>query len=59
MSQYKKSKMYNWAQCAVLETTNLTTPTKLEILRLLMQDEDVALFTEEQEAKKECEDETV
>lgn len=44
----KKSQIYNWAQCAVLEANNLTTPTKLEMLRELMNAEDLALYTEKE-----------
>lgn len=49
----KKSEMYKYAQCAVVDVPNLTTLTKLEILRVLMEQEDVALYVEEQEAKKQ------
>ena len=48
----KKSEMYKYAQCAVVDVPNLTTLSKLEILRELMAKEDVALFVEEQEEKE-------
>lgn len=48
----KKSEMYKYAQCAVVDIDNLTTLTKLEILRELMKMEDVSKFTEEQEEKE-------
>ena len=48
----KTSVLYRMAQIAVLESKSLTEHTKLEILRELMDKEDVALFVEEQEAKE-------
>lgn len=58
----KKSELYQYAQCAVVDTPNLTTLTKLDILRLLFADEDLELYKErkaEEEAKKEKADEAV
>lgn len=52
----KKSEMYKYAQCAVVDVPNLTTLTKLEILRVLMEQEDLALFVEDQEKKKKAVD---
>lgn len=52
----KKSEMYKYAQCAVVDVPNLTTLTKLEILRELMDKEDVALFCEKQEAKEKADE---
>ncbi len=49
----KKSLMYEYAQCAVVDSPNLTTPTKLEILRELMRREDLELYSEKQEEKSE------
>lgn len=50
----KKSEMYKYAQCAVVDIANhLTTLTKLEILRELMAQEDLALFVESQEETDE------
>ncbi len=48
----KKSEMYKMAQCAVVDVPNLTTLTKLEILRELMAKEDLALFTEKEKGLK-------
>ena len=48
----KKSEMYKYAQCAVVDVPNLTTLTKLEILRELMKQEDVERFCEEREEKE-------
>ena len=50
----KKSLMYEYAQCAVLESPNLTTLTKLEVLRELMAREDTAKFVEQQEKANEA-----
>ena len=52
----KKSGMYKMAQCAVVDAPNLTTLTKLEILRELMCKEDVARFCENQEAKEKADE---
>jgi hypothetical protein len=48
----KKSEIYQYAQCAIIDSPNLMTMTKLEVLRELMAKEDVALFVEQQEAEK-------
>ena len=53
----KKSQMYQWAQCAVLESPNMTTMTKLDILRVLFGDEDIELYREKQEAEKKAQEE--
>lgn len=50
----KKSEMYRVAQIAVLETCQVSAGTKLEILRELMNKEDVAKFVEEQEEKEKA-----
>lgn len=58
----KKSELYQYAQCAVVDSPNLTTLTKLDILRLLFADENLELYKErkaEEEAKKEKADEAV
>ena len=49
----KKSEMYKYAQCAIVDSPNICTLTKLEVLRELMDKEDVALFCEKQEEKEE------
>jgi hypothetical protein len=48
----KKSEIYKYAQCAVVDVPNLTTLSKLEVLRELMSQEDLALFCEKQEEEK-------
>jgi hypothetical protein len=48
----KKSEAYNLAQTAVLLSPCIAPERKLEVLRVLMSDEDVALFTEKREAQK-------
>lgn len=48
----KKREIYKLAQVAVIES-ELPGYTKLEILRELMQQEDLARYCEEQEAAKE------
>jgi hypothetical protein len=53
----KTSELYKYAQCAVVDCTELSTLTKLDILRVLMKDEDIELYTEEQEAKKTTQEE--
>jgi hypothetical protein len=42
----KKSEMYKTVQEVVLASSDLTNESKLEILRLLMNDEDVAKYSE-------------
>ena len=54
----KKSEIYNLAQCTVLNS-GLRNETKLEVLRELMSQEDLAIFCEEQEVKREAQDEAV
>lgn len=48
----KKSDIYKMAQIAVLGSNNISPGMKLDIIRELMEKEDVALFTEEREAKE-------
>lgn len=48
----KKSEMYRLAQCGIVNSIMLSAEKKLEILRVLMEDEDLALYCEEQEAKQ-------
>jgi hypothetical protein len=52
----KKSEIYKYAQCAVVDVPNLTTLSKLEVLRELMSQEDLALFCEKQEEEKQEEE---
>ena len=48
----KKSVIYELAQIAVVENENFDSEIKLEVLRELMQKEDLAIFVEKQEAKE-------
>ena len=45
----KKSVAYNLAQIAVMMSPNIAPENKLEILRVLMDDENTAMFIENQE----------
>ena len=58
----KKSIAYNLAQIAVMMSPNIAPENKLEILRVLMDDENVALFLENQnkiaEEEKTAKEET-
>lgn len=49
----KKSEAYNMAQIAVITTPTISPENKLEILRVLIKDESIALYCEEQEVEKE------
>lgn len=49
----KKSTAYNLAQIAVMMSPNIAPENKLEILRVLMEDESLALYMEEQESEVE------
>ena len=46
----KKSEMYREAQRAVVNMLNIPADDKLEILRQLAKDEELAIFVEEREA---------
>ena len=48
----KKSMAYHLAQIAVMASPGIAPENKLEILRVLISDEDVALFCEEKEAEE-------
>lgn len=48
----KKSEIYHLAQIAVIGTATISPESKLEILSVLMADEELALYCEEQEAEK-------
>lgn len=52
----KKSEIYKIAQQAVINSTFVGVDMKLEILRELMDKEDVALFCEKQEAKEKADE---
>lgn len=48
----KKSESFKFAQVAVIEHQLMPTHTKLEVLRLLMKEEDMALFMEKGKEKE-------
>ena len=48
----KKSNIYALAQLAVIDSKIITSLDKLAILRVLMKDEDVAAYVEEQAEKE-------
>ena len=48
----KKSELYHLAQIAVVLSPCLAPENKLEVLRTLFDDEDLAKFVEEREAKE-------
>ena len=49
----KKSKIYRLAQLAVIKDDLIAVDDKLEILRVLMTDEDVAEYCESNEVEQE------
>jgi hypothetical protein len=49
----KKSRLYQVAQCAVVNHPTLDVPTKLEILRELFDREDIALMLERDEVNND------
>ena len=51
----RESVAYKFAQCAVLNDNTMTDDEKLAVLRVLIEREDLALFTEK-EMKKEGEE---
>ena len=51
----KKSELYYMAQIAVINTPCIAPERKLETLRVLMESEDLAIFCERQEEKKNAE----
>ena len=55
----KKSEIFKYSQFAVLECNGITKCMKLEILRQLMAEEDLAKFTEDLEAKEAAKNEAV
>lgn len=52
----KKSEIYKTAQCVVIDNQLLRTTDKLEILRELMDAENLAKYSETQEEKKKGEE---
>ena len=57
----KKSEIYHLAQITIINSPCIAPERKLETLRVLMENEDVAKFVEEREAKEgdSCNAETV
>ena len=51
----KKSDAYKAAMCAVLKDTSLTSADSLEIIRVLLEDEKLALYIEERDEKENAE----
>ena len=49
----KKSEAYHLAQIAVVATPAISVESKIEVLRVLFENEDLALFLEKQEAENE------
>ena len=48
----KKSELYHLAQVAVLQSSCISPEGKLPVLRLLFENEDVALYTEKRDEEK-------
>ena len=48
----KKSEAYNMAQIAVITTPTISPENKLEVLRFLIAEENLALYCEETESEK-------
>lgn len=48
----KKSEAYKLAQIAVVSTATIAPESKLEILRVLIADENLAVYCEEREAEE-------
>lgn len=51
----KKSEIYHLTQITIINSPCIAPERKLEVLRVLMENEDVALFCEKQEEKKNAE----
>ena len=51
----KKSELYHLAQIAVVTTSCLAPERKLDVLRVLIAEENLAKFVEEQEEKENAE----
>lgn len=52
----KKSEIYQLAQIAVVSSPCIAPESKVAILRVLFNEEDLSLYIEEREAKKEAEE---
>lgn len=55
----KKSEIYHLAQIATVLSPAISPERKLEIIRVLMDDEDVAKYVEEKEERKAAEEAAV
>ena len=51
----KKSEIYHLTQITVINAPCIAPERKLEILRVLMEDENLAIYCEKQEEKKNAE----
>lgn len=49
----KKSEIYHLAQIAVITSPSIAPESKIEVMRVLLDEEHLALYVEEREAKKE------
>ena len=48
----KKSEIYHLAQIAVINSPSISPESKIEVMRILLEDENLALFVEDREAKE-------
>ncbi len=48
----KKSEIYHLAQIAVINSPSISPENKIEVMRVLLDEEHLALFVEEREAKE-------
>jgi hypothetical protein len=48
----KKSEIYHLAQIAVINSPSISPESKIEVMRILLEDESLALFVEDREAKE-------
>ena len=51
----KKSELYHLAQIAVVSTPAIAPETKIEVMRVLLDDESLALFVEKEREKENAE----
>jgi hypothetical protein len=49
----KKSELYHLAQIAVIATPTISVESKIEVMRVLLDQESLALFCEKQEEENE------
>lgn len=48
----KKSEIYHLAQIAVITSPSIAPESKIEVMRVLLDEEHLALYVEERDAKK-------